>query len=861
LNPASRICCSKLYTFEHNIPICPIGRVKSADLKILRQYTLACAIVSRDNDLSANDDNSVHGEDDEDEDEEVSDDNTLHVENEGIDEDKKLFEDAEHGDKEVEDKILRLPEEQRYPCYGCLYSLDSMTELGEHMAKCVSLRKWFSNLKALNEVPTPKLRPSSPITNKKLSIRSIKDVESSTIDVASSSTLQAQEHSKLSTSKFANIYSSRPTETEEVANCRDCDKSQKESSSCLTEVVSEPLLQSVSCPSPSNNNVGFKDVIIEKIEIHQSLGDGDSKHGQPSIKDTSTVELCSETNPGDSDQGSSRNIPSRFQLDIFTPKAKAVTVQNWIKTASAHRTKQLVSHEDEEVKATLDSRSRSEPEITVPFSDDDRLDTDSSSISWTEDPDAFFEQNPSGAIFAPLRQLYIDQLLQSYLAISRQPLYEVSNQEEPNDPEKTDNDDNQVRKSFNAREDAQKNKRKRQTNGNGNVSRETDEGDEGDQGEKEDGKFPQEPTSSISNEQVHHRLFACPFPKQYPTRYGECWVRILENVSRVKQHLKRDHRLPLYCPRCFEEFIDEDTRDEHTRLAICRQNARRKIEGVTNSQFRLLGKRSQSNSEKGRWYEVFEILFPGEPLPSSPYLDRSLLIDISTLQEYNLSRGPEIIDQILQSQPPENLPQNREELGTFIHAIFPQVFATFLNDWNRGATSTRGSRSHLISVTETQEDVDPAVEPSNLATAFASSSLARSNSTSASSIPENTTRSDIRYTNNLDFQGHDVMRIENRTTPNPQLYSHPQGFVPENEFLQPVSPPETQTLVQVPSNNWLGGNLTPLTDSGNNTSFMDTAGFSRCQFAEDQSVAINECGYNGCKERAVLGLLHCENRT
>jgi len=57
---------------------------------------------------------------------------------------------------------------------------------------------------------------------------------------------------------------------------------------------------------------------------------------------------------------------------------------------------------------------------------------------------------------------------------------------------------------------------------------------------------------------------ACPFYKKDPVGHNGCHRMTLSAISRVKQHLSRNHQLPVYCPVCKEIFPDEGVRDTHT---------------------------------------------------------------------------------------------------------------------------------------------------------------------------------------------------------------------------------------------------------------------------------------------------------
>ncbi|KAK3356347.1 hypothetical protein B0T25DRAFT_413315, partial [Lasiosphaeria hispida] len=119
------------------------------------------------------------------------------------------------------------------------------------------------------------------------------------------------------------------------------------------------------------------------------------------------------------------------------------------------------------------------------------------------------------------------------------------------------------------------------------------------------------------------RYFACPLSKHDSTQHVTCSKLRLTRVGDVKQHLRRCHRLPIYCPTCGITFTNERTRDAHINHRTCRGppgGAPIKPEGITEEQGEALARRvNRSHSEAEQWNSIWDILFPGSPRPSSPY--------------------------------------------------------------------------------------------------------------------------------------------------------------------------------------------------------------------------------------------------
>lgn len=140
---------------------------------------------------------------------------------------------------------------------------------------------------------------------------------------------------------------------------------------------------------------------------------------------------------------------------------------------------------------------------------------------------------------------------------------------------------------------------------------------------------------------------ACPFYLHNRHEHWNCLNYELNRIVDVRQHIYRHHALPSYCPHCGVEFPNDSIyaqRDSH--MANCE---------VTGQQFRRLGAtsdqlESMSNAathrrgldESARWYVIWDIMFPGENQPLSPYIDVSWernCREVSARFDYYLQNG------------------------------------------------------------------------------------------------------------------------------------------------------------------------------------------------------------------------------
>jgi hypothetical protein len=186
------------------------------------------------------------------------------------------------------------------------------------------------------------------------------------------------------------------------------------------------------------------------------------------------------------------------------------------------------------------------------------------------------------------------------------------------------------------------------------------------------------------------QLFACPFCKKDSLRFRGCYSVKLTKISYVKQHLSRNHPAPIYCSICMERFENEHARDAHTRARNCQQQPLVSWEGVTESQKQQLRRRPPTNmSEEDQWYNIFKILFPGYPLPASPYIDGDLFEQLFTFQDFAASRGPDIVRDVLGQQ---SHGLQDAEMGPFLERIFSEAIPIVIQQF----IASRRSPNRLI---------------------------------------------------------------------------------------------------------------------------------------------------------------------
>lgn len=172
-----------------------------------------------------------------------------------------------------------------------------------------------------------------------------------------------------------------------------------------------------------------------------------------------------------------------------------------------------------------------------------------------------------------------------------------------------------------------------------------------------DGGFrrPPRPTkrAAVSPNRPRTRALACPFWKLEPQAHGKCFPRKFSRISDVKLHLRRKHKQPAsdYCQRCWAAFESKAHKTAHLSDESglrCKYDPAARPPGIDNNMDVALSRKSKRDqSVEDRWFAIWDIVFPDQPRPSSPYIDDSLTEDATQLQELIVNRWPSIIASIL----------------------------------------------------------------------------------------------------------------------------------------------------------------------------------------------------------------------
>jgi len=122
------------------------------------------------------------------------------------------------------------------------------------------------------------------------------------------------------------------------------------------------------------------------------------------------------------------------------------------------------------------------------------------------------------------------------------------------------------------------------------------------------------------------KVFACPFWSQnylQHNRHNNCLGYNLRSISALKQHLRRIHETSVRCPRCFQVFEKRLQLDAHLRETACLASPEDNLvdEEIKPDVWPDVNKRHHKLDPETHWFAIFQVLFPGQPTPWSPYIE------------------------------------------------------------------------------------------------------------------------------------------------------------------------------------------------------------------------------------------------
>jgi len=174
-----------------------------------------------------------------------------------------------------------------------------------------------------------------------------------------------------------------------------------------------------------------------------------------------------------------------------------------------------------------------------------------------------------------------------------------------------------------------------------------------DDDDDEDSGSPKRRKQETQDDGEPRKLFACPYYKHDPIRYGErntgeihyrgCAGGLFRDISRVKQHLKRIHHRPdFYCRRCFSTFNTNQQLQKHSSSRQgCEARDCPYPERLDETQQSRIHVKRPGKDPRELWNEIFSIIFPRVPVPDSPYIEQA--------QPRNEGALPNVLEQFIDS--------------------------------------------------------------------------------------------------------------------------------------------------------------------------------------------------------------------
>ncbi|KAI1342015.1 hypothetical protein F5Y15DRAFT_373937 [Xylariaceae sp. FL0016] len=252
-------------------------------------------------------------------------------------------------------------------------------------------------------------------------------------------------------------------------------------------------------------------------------------------------------------------------------------------------------------------------------------------------------------------------------------------------------------------------------------SRDEDEGDE-----ESAGSSKQQGVDGNTDSDTRGTWLACPYLKHDMIKHRACLSLRLLEIKHVKQHLRRKHLQPHFCPSCGLTTASQTQLHAHIRARECQQQDFSNPEGLNEDQRIALDKRvSRKLSIERQWFTIWEIIFPGVAKPLSPYIEGVLEECLSTTRAFWQEHGETIIADLFQSggETPYETPQeerilstvNREALRLFIERAFETVFSGVING---GLSGARNGDDVSVSLSSNNEAIGEVSDDSGIAIPF-----------------------------------------------------------------------------------------------------------------------------------------------
>ncbi|KAH7164725.1 hypothetical protein DER46DRAFT_608193 [Fusarium sp. MPI-SDFR-AT-0072] len=159
------------------------------------------------------------------------------------------------------------------------------------------------------------------------------------------------------------------------------------------------------------------------------------------------------------------------------------------------------------------------------------------------------------------------------------------------------------------------------------------DGDGGSEDEESSGNRQSPSDTETSVERIF--FWACPFMKWDPREHRHSCIKKLRDIHGLKKHIQEKHFVN-HCPKCFT-MPPEDTRviPPHPCIEIYDLPPRPRAGLITMDMQTAIKERPDTRlTQKEKWERLFKIIFPQEPIPSSPYLDHEMALALCELDNF-----------------------------------------------------------------------------------------------------------------------------------------------------------------------------------------------------------------------------------
>jgi len=265
--------------------------------------------------------------------------------------------------------------------------------------------------------------------------------------------------------------------------------------------------------------------------------------------------------------------------------------------------------------------------------------------------------------------------------------------------------------------------------------------------------------TDTSVEQI--RFLACPFMKWNPREYRNSCIKKLRDIHGLKKHIQEKHFV-IHCPKCFVT-PPQDARGipPHPCIETPGLLTRPRPVGLVtmDMQAAIRERPGTRLSQKAKWERIFNIIFPEDPIPSSPYLDHEMALFLCDIE--NFVCQPSVKARVRHMKQESHLESVFDDAWKRIdELVFERLVPRILDVFS---ANTIGMNSWI-----TSESGQVAVNH------------AQSISTMESGIPDNSYNLDSRgFRSNQDetttFQSSGLMEVDNTTTPAPELVANQPG--------------------------------------------------------------------------------------